>query len=149
MSFKQQYNTNMLFKYRKLNEGNKMSIKNTNDPRVKRTRQLIQDAFVALVGEKGFENVTVQHIAERAPVNRATFYSHYHDKYDLLDKSIEEMLEKLTEVIKPRNRNKEDFQLTFDSPHPSFWPCSNILQKTLTSITSCLVIKLLETIRIR
>ena len=29
-----------------------MSIKNTNDPRVKRTRQLIQDAFVALVGEK-------------------------------------------------------------------------------------------------
>lgn len=97
-----------------------MSIKNTNDPRVKRTRQLIQDAFVALVGEKGFENVTVQHIAERAPVNRATFYSHYHDKYDLLDKSIEEMLEKLTEVIKPKNRNKEDFQLTFDSPHPNF-----------------------------
>ncbi len=97
-----------------------MSIKNTNDPRVKRTRQLIQDAFVALVGEKGFENVTVQHIAERAPVNRATFYSHYHDKYDLLDKSIEEMLEKLTKVIKQKNRNKEDFQLTFDSPHPSF-----------------------------
>lgn len=97
-----------------------MSIKNTNDPRVKRTRQLIQDAFVALVGEKGFENVTVQHIAERAPVNRATFYSHYHDKYDLLDKSIEEMLEKLAEVIKPKNKNKEDFQLTFDSPHPTF-----------------------------
>ena len=105
--------------------------------------------FCRFSRRKGFENVTVQHIAERAPVNRATFYSHYHDKYDLLDKSIEEMLEKLTEVIKPRNRNKEDFQLTFDSPHPSFWPCSNILQKTLTSITSCLVIKLLETIRIR
>lgn len=33
----------------------KMSIKNTNDPRVKRTRQLIQDAFVALVGEKGLK----------------------------------------------------------------------------------------------
>lgn len=30
------------------------------------------------------------------------------------------MLEKLTEVIKPKNRNKEDFQLTFDSPHPNF-----------------------------
>ena len=55
MSLKQQYNTNMLLKYRKLNEGNKMSIKNTNDPRVKRTRQLIQDAFVALVGEKGLK----------------------------------------------------------------------------------------------
>ena len=30
------------------------------------------------------------------------------------------MLEKLTEVIKPKNRNKEDFQLAFDSPHPNF-----------------------------
>ena len=30
------------------------------------------------------------------------------------------MLEKLAEVIKPKNRNKEDFQLTFDSPHPTF-----------------------------
>ncbi|WP_410983468.1 TetR/AcrR family transcriptional regulator [Bacillus cereus] len=97
-----------------------MSIKNTNDPRVKRTRQLIQDAFVALIGEKGFENVTVQHIAERAPVNRATFYSHYHDKYDLLDKCIEEMLASLSEVIKPKKQTKEDLQLTFNSPHPIF-----------------------------
>ena len=56
MSLKQQYNTNMLFKYRKIKRGEiKMSIKNTNDPRVKRTRQLIQDAFVALVGEKGLK----------------------------------------------------------------------------------------------
>ncbi len=62
----------------------------------------------------------MRHIAERAPVNRATFYSHYHDKYDLLEKTITEMLETLTEAIKPKKRNKEDFQLTFDSPHPSF-----------------------------
>ena len=39
------------------------------------------------------------------------------------------MLEKLAEVIKPKNRNKEDFQLTFDSPHPTFWLYSNISQK--------------------
>ncbi|WP_243524790.1 TetR/AcrR family transcriptional regulator [Bacillus pseudomycoides] len=109
-----------------------MSIKNTNDPRVKRTRQLIQDAFVALVGEKGFENVTVQHIAECAPVNRATFYSHYHDKYDLLDKSIEEMLVKLTEIIRPKRNNKEDFQLTFNSPHPTFLALFEHIAKNAT-----------------
>ncbi|PFK35698.1 TetR family transcriptional regulator [Bacillus cereus] len=97
-----------------------MSIKNTNDPRVKRTRQLIQNAFITLIGEKGFENVTVQHIAERAPVNRATFYSHYHDKYDLLDKCIGEMLASLSEVIQPKKQTKEDLQLTFDSPNPIF-----------------------------
>ena len=105
-----------------------MSIKNTNDPR-KANETTHSGCFCRFSRRKGFENVTVQHIAERAPVNRATFYSHYHDKYDLLDKSIEEMLEKLAEVIKPKNRNKEDFQLTFDSPHPTFWLYSNISQK--------------------
>ena len=110
MSLKQQYNTNMLLKYRKLNEEIKCLLK-IQMMRVKRTRQLIQDAFVALVGEKGFENVTVQHIAERAPVNRATFYSHYHDKYDLLDKSIEEMLEKLTELLNRKIEIKKIFNL--------------------------------------
>lgn len=105
--------------------------------------------FVALVGEKGFENVTVQHIAERAPVNRATFYSHYHDKYDLLDKSIEEMLEKLTKVIKQKIEIKKIFNLHLIHHIQVFWPCSNILQKMRTSITSCLVIKLPEIIRIK
>lgn len=58
------------------------------DPRVKRTRLLLEQAFIGLIEEKGFQAVTVQDIAERAGVNRATFYAHFTDKYDLLDKSI-------------------------------------------------------------
>jgi AcrR family transcriptional regulator len=58
------------------------------DPRVKRTRNLIQHAFLELLAEKGFHSVTVQDITERAEVNRATFYAHYADKYALLDESI-------------------------------------------------------------
>jgi AcrR family transcriptional regulator len=58
------------------------------DPRVKRTRNLIQQAFLALLAEKGFQSTTVQDITERAEVNRATFYAHYADKYALLDESI-------------------------------------------------------------
>ena len=41
------------------------------DPRVKRTRQLIQQAFMQLLSEKDFQNITVQDISERAEVNRA------------------------------------------------------------------------------
>ena len=55
------------------------------DPRVRRTRKLLQDAFIALVIEKGFEAVTVQMLATRAMINRATFYRHYQDKYDLAE----------------------------------------------------------------
>lgn len=58
------------------------------DPRVKRTRSLLEQAFMALIQEKGFQAVSVQDIAERAGVNRATFYAHFTDKYDLLDQSI-------------------------------------------------------------
>jgi len=58
------------------------------DPRVKRTRQLLEKAFVELLGEKGFQAITVQDITERAGVNRATFYAHFEDKYALLDHGI-------------------------------------------------------------
>ncbi len=55
------------------------------DPRVKRTRLLLEQAFISLIEEKGFQAVTVQDITERAGVNRATFYAHFADKYALLD----------------------------------------------------------------
>lgn len=52
---------------------------------MRRTRKFLQQALIELTIEKGFAAVTVQDIAERAMVNRATFYRHYLDKYDLLD----------------------------------------------------------------
>lgn len=60
------------------------------DPRVRRTRQLLSHAFMELLERQSFDSITVQDIAERATVNRATFYSHFQDKYDLLDKLIRE-----------------------------------------------------------
>jgi len=54
------------------------------DRRIRRTRQLLQDAFVALLREKRYEDVSVQDIIERADVARSTFYVHYVDKEDLL-----------------------------------------------------------------
>jgi AcrR family transcriptional regulator len=59
-----------------------------NDPRVIRTRQLIQNAFRSLNLEKDFKKITVRDITERATVNRATFYAHFTDKYELLDSTI-------------------------------------------------------------
>ena len=55
------------------------------DPRVKRTRKLLQQAFMELFQEKGFSTISIQDITDRATVNRATFYAHFPDKYALLD----------------------------------------------------------------
>src|SRR5512139_1794167 len=61
------------------------------DPRVKRTRELIQRSFMEIVDEKGFNSLSVQDITARAGINRATFYAHFPDKYALLDYAIGEM----------------------------------------------------------
>ena len=64
------------------------------DPRVKRTRQLLQHAFMELFQEKAMESISVQDIAERATVNRATFYAHFPDKYALLDSIVREQFQR-------------------------------------------------------
>ncbi len=58
--------------------------KRKTDPRIRRTRQLLRDTFIALLLEKSYQAVTVQDIIKRADVARSTFYAHYLDKNDLL-----------------------------------------------------------------
>src|SRR5258708_533713 len=58
------------------------------DPRVRRTRQLLQDALRRLLEQKGFDNISVQDITEAATLNRATFCAHYPDKFALLEELI-------------------------------------------------------------
>jgi AcrR family transcriptional regulator len=55
------------------------------DPRIRRTRQLLQQALEKLLETKEFDKISVQDIADSATVNRATFYDHYADKFALLE----------------------------------------------------------------
>ncbi len=54
------------------------------DRRVQRTRQLLEQALLALLEEQDYESITVQQITDRANLGRATFYLHYRDKEQLL-----------------------------------------------------------------
>lgn len=60
----------------------------TLDLRVRRTRQLLEQAFLELMGQKSFQAITVQDITSRAMVNRSTFYDHFVDKYALLEHAV-------------------------------------------------------------
>lgn len=55
------------------------------DPRIRRTRQLLQAALQQLLETKTFADITVAEIAGAATLNRATFYDHYPDKIALLE----------------------------------------------------------------
>ncbi|WP_448058643.1 TetR/AcrR family transcriptional regulator [Cellulomonas hominis] len=54
------------------------------DPRVTRTHRLLQDALLSLARERSLDAISVADIADRATVNRSTFYQHYADKDTLL-----------------------------------------------------------------
>jgi AcrR family transcriptional regulator len=65
------------------------------DRRVQRTRQVLQQAFIDVLQEKGFAATSIHDITERANLNRGTFYLHFEDKYQLLDAVMREQFHKL------------------------------------------------------
>lgn len=62
------------------------------DPRILRTRKLIIDSFERLSKIKSFDTISVTDITNEAMINRATFYNHFLDKYDLLEQLVSEQL---------------------------------------------------------
>lgn len=69
------------------------------DLRVVRTRKMIVNAFMKLVQKEGFNELTVQEIADEAMINRATFYAHFKDKEDLYHFVFNSALESIKEVL--------------------------------------------------
>lgn len=69
------------------------------DPRIVRTRQLLKDAFIDLLQEMEIEKISVNKIAERATINRVTFYLHYRDIPDMLEKMADEMIEDIQQAV--------------------------------------------------
>ncbi|KQO10707.1 TetR/AcrR family transcriptional regulator [Paenibacillus sp. Leaf72] len=81
------------------------------DPRVIRTRQLIRDAFLQLIQEYDLEKITVNRLAERATINRVTFYLHYRDIPDMLNQMADNMtthIRKLLEDVADQSSTAKD-----------------------------------------
>ena len=72
------------------------------DRRVQRTINMVYDAFLDLLIEKGYEVITVQDIIDRANIGRSTFYSHFVDKEQLLISSIDQ----LRDFLKQQSREQ-------------------------------------------
>ena len=65
------------------------------DRRIQKSRKVIMDALIALLGEKDFDKITINEIADYANVNRGTVYCHFTDKFDLLDQCVQNSLDQL------------------------------------------------------
>lgn len=69
------------------------------DLRTERTKRSIANAFLKLRKQKPIERITVKELAELAYINKATFYIHYHDIYDLTEQLENELLEQIVQEL--------------------------------------------------
>ncbi len=82
------------------------------DLRVKRTIKNINNAFFELRKKKDLDKISVRELSELAMINKATFYLHYRDIYELSDKLEEELIRKIISEVKPIKllNTKENFR---------------------------------------
>jgi AcrR family transcriptional regulator len=89
------------------------------DRRVRRTRNRLGQALLELIMEKGYDDITIQDITDRADLNRATFYLHYSSKEELLLVTLEERFDELVgrfdqlSAERPIWEDKQSILLTF------------------------------------
>lgn len=87
------------------------------DRRIQKTRSLLFNALISLIIEKGYENITIQDIIDRANVGRSTFYSHFENKEQLLLSGRGNLLELVennkNSGIKPSTGLDIDYQALF------------------------------------
>ena len=87
------------------------------DRRNIRTKQQIRQELIELLSEKGENNISVRELAQRANINRGTFYIHYKDTHDLVEQLVDEAVKKLLGVCKrhpPAQTPRESYPFLTD-----------------------------------
>lgn len=70
-----------------------------NDRRTRRTKTLLKNAYIQLLKEKKFTEISVKELCELADINRGTFYLHYNDIYDLKTQLEDDIMHQLEELV--------------------------------------------------
>ncbi|MCR5144981.1 MAG: TetR/AcrR family transcriptional regulator [Lachnospiraceae bacterium] len=71
----------------------------SNDLRVRRTLKLIRDAFYEMVLENNYNEISITDLAEKATINRKTFYLHYSSLDDLIQEIEQEIADEILDII--------------------------------------------------
>ena len=77
------------------------------DQRVRLTRNLLKNALVQLMQEQHISKISIRAICEVAGINRSTFYVHYTDQYDLLNKVEQEAMDNLKKYLGKQDLSDE------------------------------------------
>ncbi|APB76075.1 MULTISPECIES: TetR/AcrR family transcriptional regulator [Paenibacillus] len=78
------------------------------DIRIYKTKIAIERALIELLQQHDFKDITIKKICDQSLIGRSTFYSHYLDKYDLLEKIVKQYASDFKVEIKQRFDSTED-----------------------------------------
>ncbi len=84
------------------------------DRRIKKTKNQLRAALTKLLKEKNINEITVKELVDEVDINRSTFYLHYNDIYDMLNKIENELLDQLLFVTE---KHKEEYPNELDSSY--------------------------------
>ena len=122
------------------------------DRRIAKTKKAIYRAFAELLSEKNINDITIKDIADRADINRKTFYNYYGGIYDLTDEIENKIIDSFEQVMREHNVNE-----LLHNPYQMFAELTRIINSDfdfyqhLISIesNSNLVSKLFKTLKAR
>ena len=103
----------------------------STDRRVRKTKKQLRLALMELLAEKSAKSISVRELTERADINRGTFYIHYRDVGDLLQRLEDEMADRLTALCKDHKPE--------GSSSPSCGTCTALSWTTPTCAGCCWV----------
>lgn len=82
------------------------------DKRVRYTKMFLKEALIKLLNEKPISRVTIKELCEEAEINRATFYAHYQDQYDLLEQTEMELVNNLLEYLNSLSKDPNEDRIS-------------------------------------
>ena len=82
------------------------------DPRTRKTKRAIRNAFAKLLSEKEIKDITVRDVAELAEINRKTFYRYYSGIYQVVDEIENEIVRSYEQIL-----GEIDFRQDIEKPY--------------------------------
>ena len=106
-------------------EGIKMDSRKI-DPRTRKTKRAIRNAFAKLLSEKEIDEITVREISELAEINRKTFYRYYSGIYQVIDEIENEVVSTFESVLKDT-----DLKNVLEHPYQIFEHLTDIINSDM------------------
>ena len=113
--------------------------KKKTDRRVRRTKTRLTEGLLHLLMQKDIKDISVRELAEYADINRCTFYLHYKDIYDMIEKIEEELFQEFNEILDAADLSEDSL-----NPDPVLHNIFDCLYQNQTAVAAFLVRRILQ-----